>query len=621
MSSAAPAPQRWLFGPWADLLLGCGVLYMVWFVVLGFALDDVQRVLPAGLLPLVLLFTGAPHYGATLLRVYEQRESRRVYALFAVWATAALAALFVAGLHNLLLGSLLLTVYFTWSPWHYAGQNYGIALMFLRRRGVPISPAVKRLIYASFGLSFGLSFLAIHGAQPASDYAPLAAASGVYAFLPLGIPRAPLAAALVLVGGAYLLSLAGAAVALLRVARPADLVPSALLCLSQALWFAVPVIARSLGLFQGFGSLSIGGAAYVFLWIAVAHAIQYLWITTYYARHSDPDTSAGRYFAKALLAGAAIWMVPALVFAPGALGRLPYDMGLAALIASVVNLHHFVLDGAIWKLRDGAIARILLRNETAAAASAAGPPRRLRPALAVWAAGAVSVGVWIAGTVEEEFGTRRALDRDDATRVERSIERRAWIGRQSPDLLAQYGLLQLEKGDREAALREADAALALFPTANGWRVRGRLAAESGDAALAAAAYENALALGPEPDLRIELENNLAWLLATHPDERVRDARRAVELSERVAQPPRDREAWALDTLAAAYAADGRFDEALATANRARGFAVAARDTGLVRELDGRIAAYASRRPYLESGADARSIQVESIPLGGYSAEP
>jgi hypothetical protein len=36
-------------------------------------------------------------------------------------------------------------------------------------------------------------------------------------------------------------------------------------------------------------------------------------------------------------------------------------MGLGLLTASIVNLHHFVLDGAIWTLRDGRVARMLLR--------------------------------------------------------------------------------------------------------------------------------------------------------------------------------------------------------------------------------------------------------------------
>ena len=57
---------------------------------------------------------------------------------------------------------------------------------------------------------------------------------------------------------------------------------------------------------------------------------------------------------------------------------------------------------------------------------------------------------------------------------------------------------------------------------------------------------------------------LAWLLATHPDSQVRNPPEAFGLAQRVAElsPP---ENWlALDTLAAAYAANGRFPEAVQT---------------------------------------------------------
>ena len=82
--------------------------------------------IPAGLL---IMVGSIPHYGATLLRVYESGEDRRKYAFFAVHATLVLAVAFVIGLRSALLGSLILTVYLTWSPWHYTGQNYGIFLM------------------------------------------------------------------------------------------------------------------------------------------------------------------------------------------------------------------------------------------------------------------------------------------------------------------------------------------------------------------------------------------------------------------------------------------------------------------------------------------------------------
>jgi Flp pilus assembly protein TadD len=63
-------------------------------------------------------------------------------------------------------------------------------------------------------------------------------------------------------------------------------------------------------------------------------------------------------------------------------------------------------------------------------------------------------------------------------------------------------------------------------------------------------------------------NNIAWVLATSRDERVRDPKRAMELAERVSQATGQREPSALDTLAVAYAANGQFDDAVATAEKA-----------------------------------------------------
>jgi hypothetical protein len=157
-----PNTARWLFGPVPDLLLGCGVGYAL---VLGFLCvfgPEVRANMAPGLLPFLTVLIGAPHYGATLLRVYERREDRRAYAFFSVWATAALAALFVASTRSVWLGSLVLTVYITWSPWHYTGQNYGLAVMFLRRRGVPLDGLTGRCVPAWFGLSYAVTFLAVH---------------------------------------------------------------------------------------------------------------------------------------------------------------------------------------------------------------------------------------------------------------------------------------------------------------------------------------------------------------------------------------------------------------------------------------------------------------------------
>ena len=102
---------------------------------------------------------------------------------------------------------------------------------------------------------------------------------------------------------------------------------------------------------------------------------------------------------------------------PVALGALPFDMGLGLLTAAVVNLHHFVLDGAIWKLRDGRIARVLLLADRSGEVSTAGDERLVRwLGPAVLAGGAACVAVAFVSFWEPAAG-RRAEQRGDADRA------------------------------------------------------------------------------------------------------------------------------------------------------------------------------------------------------------
>ena len=61
----------------------------------------------------------------------------------------------------------------------------------------------------------------------------------------------------------------------------------------------------------------------------------------------------------------------------------------------------------------------------------------------------------------------------------------------------------------------------------------------------------------------ETLNNIAWIYATHPDARFRDGAKAVDLLRPLAAKA-DSDSNLLDTLAAAYAEAGRFDDALQT---------------------------------------------------------
>ena len=72
-------------------------------------------------------------------------------------------------------------------------------------------------------------------------------------------------------------------------------------------------------------------------------------------------------------------------------------------------------------------------------------------------------------------------------------------------------------------------------------------------------YLNALKNGTKDPV---VMNNVAWQLATHPDPKVRNGPLAVQWAEKAMQVTGGRQATYYDTLAAAYAEQGRFQEAL-----------------------------------------------------------
>ena len=596
------AASRWLSGRFPDLFFGCGLFYCAAFAALWLAGPDVRALVPMEFSPWVVLLTGVPHYGATLMRVYQRAEDRRRYALFGYWASLAVLLAFIWATRDLLVGSILLTIYLTWSPWHYAAQNYGIGVMFLRRRGVALTAWSQRLYRWSFVLSFGLTFLAFHGAKGGDVYAPGEYELSVYRLIPLGIPAAVIDVLIPVCAGAYAASLIGCAISLSRQASWRDLLPSGVLVGSQALWFAIPMLARYADVFTGVDPLSAEHAAYTFMWIAAAHAVQYVWIARYYARKAPTAPGRVTYLCQTVLAGAAIWVIPAVLFAPGVLGDIPFDAGLGGLGAAAVNIPHFILDGAIWKLRDGRVARVLLRGQADAAPEPFSRTSSPWARRVVWVAGVASVAVLVLGTWERVFGltesTRRAgaalTERDTAAtrqalmRAEVAERRLRWIGQTSARAHAAIAQLHLALGDRDAGDRHADAGAALRGDWLTFNNLGDYYRRTGQWAEAIEAYGEAQRQRPDNPL---LASTLAWLLTQHGDGSVDARRRAVSLAELSVTGAAGARAWLV--LAQAYQAAGQTAEARSSAARAEELARREQDPQLTqfiefrRSLEGR----------------------------------
>lgn len=481
----------WLYGRWPDLLIGCGLAYVL-SIPLLFALSEVTGMSqwPMGSVMLLALLVNGPHYGATIVRVYDAREDRRKYFVFAVYLTLAVWGLFAASSHNLWLSSALITVYATWTPWHFSGQNYGLALMFLQRRGVAVDPLTKRIVYASFVLSALIAMLAIHGGYEDFVFSPdTLAVANTPSLFAVEIPAAlagPLKAAVVV---AYLGCLGVAALRLRRRARPRDLGPAFLLVLNQALWFSVPAIFLH-------GRVSRTEAlVFSAVWVNAAHSLQYLWVTAYYARSSPAKDSAKLFLLKSLVAGTAVATVPGLVMAPHLLGGFPWDAGLAATFFAVVNLHHFILDGAIWKLRDGRVARVLLRGAPTPDASAPTPsptgrrwPRRL-----VWTAAALSLFV----PLTEIYGRIALGSANRPEEIQRLTQALKWVGRETTQMHQRIGASYASRGQHDKAITHYLRSIELFPTARVWIELGNEYRTLGQWGRARAAFEAAIEINPE----------------------------------------------------------------------------------------------------------------------------
>jgi protein O-mannosyl-transferase len=151
---------------------------------------------------------------------------------------------------------------------------------------------------------------------------------------------------------------------------------------------------------------------------------------------------------------------------------------------------------------------------------------------------------------------------------------------------------------RAAAIAHARTTLKDFPfdlaTHNDL---GVLMLQNGDVRGAIEQWETSLQIDPDNGNAL---NNLAWVLATYPDDRIRNGKRAVELATKAAALPGGISPIVLRTVAAAYAEAGDFANAIATAKRAVDLANMQRESSLAATLRHELELYQAQSPYRET---------------------
>ena len=302
-----------------------------------------------GVITLALQFAWVcnwPHFAATSYRLYHSKNNVEQYPMTAL----AIPWVILAGVFGCFAFPRILAPYFVklvaiWSPYHFSGQTLGISLLYARRAGLKIEKA-ERFALSSFvyGTFIAQTIRTETGRQMFDD-------SGI-GYPSIGLPDWANTAA-----NAWMI-LMGVALAFLvgrwcwrrkKILPPIVLLPAA----TQFVWFAP------------FGANWLSFAEF----IPFFHSLQYLLIAWSMQLKEKLDltqarpsprfvvTESGRWWGINFLIGVCLFFgIPRLVARYFGVSQ---EFSIAIIVGGV-QLHHFFIDGVIWKLKRKTVSSPLM---------------------------------------------------------------------------------------------------------------------------------------------------------------------------------------------------------------------------------------------------------------------
>jgi Flp pilus assembly protein TadD len=184
----------------------------------------------------------------------------------------------------------------------------------------------------------------------------------------------------------------------------------------------------------------------------------------------------------------------------------------------------------------------------------------------------------------------KQLEKNDAAR--RALEQALRINPRLAQPWYMLGRLLQETGQSAAAVEPLQRAIAIEPAhGDAYYQLGMALMGSGHGAEAASVFMVALQRTPDS---ADVLAKLAWLLATHPNEKFRRGEDAMFLASRANELTNASKPEVLDALAAAQAEQKQFNEAAVTATKAAQLARDAGNVKLADQIESRAAKYRTR---------------------------
>jgi Flp pilus assembly protein TadD len=631
MSAAVARRALWIRGPWTDLLFFVGVpLLLVPLILAAPGRPSVQELI------LVLGAFGAlGHHLPGMMRAYGDRELFRRFRTRLILAPLFLTLVCVGFSVRGLTGIVLIT--FLWTTWHTSMQIYGFARIYDSKLGAS-SPWTTRLdlalcaawilaplCYSDARVAYALDLYYRTGG-------PLVGASTITALRTAWLAFTALASLALVARLAWTWA---------RGARP-NPVKLVFFAVSFGFWWFCMVAVEHL----------VAGIAL----FDVFHDVQYLALVWMFQRARVEKQAGVTGFTRFLFrsSGGLIGLYVGLIVAYGSIGHFSGKLAsedarnVITGVLAASALFHFYLDGFIWKVREPSTRESL---GLAGGSSALATVARVRHAWK-WSFFVIPLGValyaestrtleqarWCEAVVAAAPESPEALTSHGVFlaaqgELERAVElhRRAIaLAPSAPEPRNNLGVALRLQGKLQEARASFEDAVRLRPSyarAHGhlanlllllgqpgeaeihYREALRLDARyadpranlatlligRGERADAVTLLREALAL--EPENRGAL-NNLAWLLATSRDSGVRDPAEALQLAERLDSLTQHCLPQSLDTLAAALAASGRFDDASRAADAAIEQARTQQNEALARQIEARRETYRSKQSLL-----------------------
>jgi hypothetical protein len=337
-ASASRVAPPVLGAAWDFLFLGPGATLLVSGLYLGL-LALGQPGAAALLATMLSLLVLGPHYAATYRRAYASTEILRAHPVVTLVAPIVLVAAAAFAVRSPRgFGPFYFLAYVAWSGYHYSGQSLGVAMLYPLRQHARLDGREKRLLALPLYVSWVVSLIGL--AQKGA-----AARNPAYeivrdTFAPVHLPTWAVAALLF----PLLASFAGVAVVARERSRRGLPLPRACygVIAAQVSWFGC-------GLFFPFFSVAL---------VPVFHSLQYLALTGWHFTRGERSRGLPAfavYVAVVLALGLAINPGLLILFVPA--GSSAQAVTVAAAVISAINLHHFLMDGRIWRMRERRVAQ------------------------------------------------------------------------------------------------------------------------------------------------------------------------------------------------------------------------------------------------------------------------